>query len=53
MISQVSSRPNYIEHLQSVINFFFQNCYYFSDLETKWPRAKSRVKGLQLDAFSP
>ena len=37
-----------IQHMQSVIKgvffffsfflFFFKNCYYFSDLETQWPR---------------
>ena len=29
-----------IEHMQSVIKvfFFFKNYYYFSDLETQWPR---------------
>ena len=40
MISHVSSRPNwYLTHV--VCNkrvFFFKNCYYFSDLETQWPR---------------
>ena len=29
-----------VEHMQSVIKVFFfsKNCYYFSDLETQWPR---------------
>ena len=41
-----------IQHMQSVIKgffffffffFFFKNCYYFSDLETQWPRNPSTV----------
>ena len=51
MISHVSGRPNWYS-TQAVCNqrvfflfcffcffvFFFKNCYYFSDLETQWPR---------------
>ena len=40
-ISHVSSRPNwYWTHAVCNQSFFFpqKNCYYFSDLETQWPR---------------
>ena len=40
MISHVSSKPNwYWAHAVCNQSFiFFWNCYYFSDLETQWPR---------------
>ena len=37
-----------IQHMQSVIKGFFfpKNCYYFSDLETQWPRNPELSEGV-------